>query len=176
MFTIVASSAGADTTIDREGLTVMWPRRREPFRYLPALGPCVVAALRANAPASSFDRAFDLDERTLARLCLFKSPTPMRFWVSRNADQITVLCRVATAENAALSVPDTLAPWSLPSKVFAIFEPPRRCIHCGVFPNCFRFSEDVLICLECGRSQRVQRQEIERATLQTEAASTESSE
>jgi hypothetical protein len=173
VFSVVASSAGADTTIGRDGLSVLWPGRREPFRYLPALGPAVVSALRANAPAGSLDDAFDLDERTLAPLCLFKHITPMRFWVSRSADQITVICRPATPEHTASSPPRPLPPWSLPSKDFAIYQPPRGCVHCLVATDRFRLSEDALICLACGRSQRVQPHELDRATLQTEAAPTD---
>lgn len=167
VFTIVTATTGADTTIDRDGMSVLWPHRREPFRYFPVLGPSVVAALRAHAPGGSFDSAFDLDPQALAPLCIFEHPSPMRFWVSRSSDRITILCRPATAENAAASIPLPLVPWSLPPKVFATFEAPRRCVHCSVFPDRFRVSDDVLICLACGRSQQIEPEELERATLQS---------
>lgn len=163
LFTIVAGSLGADTTIDRQGLHVAWPRRRKQFHYIPALGPSIIAGLRAHAPAGTFDCAFDLAQPILAKLCLFKSPAPMRFWVRRSVDRITIFARPATAESAALEDPQPLEPW-LSKKAFANFSSPRRCVHCGVFSDRFRYAASALICLACGRSHSVHTHELKDAT------------
>lgn len=62
----IVTSHGSHTRITAEGLSVLLPRRRVPFRYVPSLAPQLVATLRLHAPSCSFARPFEIDEATLS--------------------------------------------------------------------------------------------------------------
>jgi hypothetical protein len=165
MFTIVASDGGADTRIAKGEFTVLWPYRREPFRYFSCLSPSVVATLRQHAPGGSFSRPFALDGATLSRLGFLKNRASW-FWVSRTSDAITIASRPASGSANPPLMPEALAPWRPAEKIFAKFEPPRHCPYCTAQSARYRLVDDVLICLACGRSQRIQKEDLHDAVLE----------
>lgn len=165
MFTIVASALGAHTRITPDGLSVLWPRRPQPFTYWSSLGPGVVETLRLHAPAQSFAKPFEIDEATLSRLVYFR-PGARWFWVSRTPEAIVIDSRPALPGHEPPPAPDPLEPWRPAEKVFLRFDPPRPCGHCSVAPERYRLAEGALICLACGRSQSVAALELERATVE----------
>jgi hypothetical protein len=165
MFTIVASALGAHTRITPDGLSVLWPRRPQPFTYWSSLGPGVVETLRLLAPARSFAKPFEIDEATLAPHVYFR-PGARWFWVSRSPEAIVIDCRPALPGGEPPPAPDLLEPWRWAEKVFLRFDPPRPCGHCFVAPERYRQVEGALICLACGRSESVSALELERATVE----------
>lgn len=165
MFSIVAAAHGAHTRITASGFSVLWPHRRTPFMYWPCLAPQIVSTLRFHAPSRSFVEPFEIDEATLAPLGCLRGGARW-FWVARSVDAIVIDCRRATMGSTPPKIPDPLPPWSPAEKVFLRFEQPRRCDHCSVAPERYRLIDDVIVCLSCGRSERVPGLELERATLE----------
>ena len=165
MFSIVAADPGAHTRISAAGFSVLWPHRRAPFTYRPCLAPRVVSTLRLHAPSHAFTSPFEIDETTLSRLGFFRGGSRW-FWVARTTDAIVIECRRAAIGTAPPTSPAPLPPWRPAEKVFLRFEPPRSCGHCSAAAERYRLVDDVLICLACGRSERVPRLALEHATVE----------
>lgn len=165
MFSIVTTAQGAHTRITADGFSVLWPRRRDPFTYWSCLAPRVVSTLRLHAPSHSFTKPFEIDEATLSRLGFFRGGSRW-FWVARTADAIVIECRPAVTGSAPPAIPAPLPPWRPAEKVFVRFNPPRPCGHCSAAPERYRRIDDVLICLACGRSERILGLELEHATVE----------
>jgi hypothetical protein len=152
MVTIVAGPTGADSEIGPAGFSVLWPFRRDAFRYWPSLGPHVVGILRALAPGGSLAAPFRVEAPALSRVAIRRETEARWFWVSSSKERIVIACRIAVDSGPPPTSPSALPPWTAAAKVFARFRIPRPCEHCREPSTRYRLLDSVLICQRCGRS------------------------
>lgn len=166
MVTIILAPLQADVSISAEGFRVDFGFQRGPLSYWPKLaGPTLREICRSHLDAVS--PRFRLRAADISRIRMGESKSDRWIWVFEEPMRILLFSRVADQEVQPDS-PVQLDRWVAARRVWAVFDEPRVCPHCGVSRARFRAVEGALICQVCGRSWSVNKGVFEDALLETD--------